>query len=246
LRRGADGLLHGPINKRIWGSFAPRKVMLHWARAEATRRGFPAGTTKQVLILMDGEKCLALTLKKLFPQAVLTLDIRHVEEKLWLVGQAFYPESSQELAAWVEDLRTLLYTQGGTALVEALRERLALVPLHGPGTWKKRRGLSKFIAYVQVRVEMMKYPERLAEDMPIATGVVEGAVRHVIGQRLDCGGMRWVVGKAEAMLRLRCVEVNGLWDHFFEWSQQQWHEHLQRAEAILIRTEKAIPLEEAA
>jgi hypothetical protein len=246
LRRGDDGLLHGPINKRIWGSFAQRKVMLQWARAEATRRGFPADTTKQILILMDGEKCLALTLKRLFPRAVLTLDIRHVEEKLWRVGQAFHPESSRELAAWVEELRTLLYTQGGAALVEALRQRLALVPLHGPGTRNKRRGLTKFIAYAERRQEMMEYPQRLAQDMPVATGVVEGAVRHVIGQRLDCGGMRWVVGKAEAMLRLRCLEINGLWDDFFEWNQERWRNHLQRGKPLLIRTEQAIPLPKAA
>jgi hypothetical protein len=246
LQRGDDGLLHGPINKRVWGSFAQRKVMLQWSRAEASRRGFPADTTKQILILMDGEKCLALTLKQLFPQAVLTLDIRHVEEKLWLVGQAFHPESSRELAAWVEELRTLLYTQGGATLLGALRQRLAVVPVHGPGTRNKRRGLIQLIGYVEGRLEMMEYPKRLAQDMPVATGVVEGAVRHVIGQRLDCGGMRWVVGKAEAMLRLRCLEVNGLWDDFFEWNQQQWCDRLQRGEPLLIRTEEAIPLPEAA
>jgi hypothetical protein len=63
---------------------------------------------------------------------------------------------------------------------------------------------------------------------------------------MDCGGMRWVVGKAEAMLRLRCIEVNGLWDQFFAWNQQQWREQLQRKEPILIRREQAIPLPEAA
>jgi len=246
LRRGDDGLLHGPINKRVWGSFAQRKVMLRWARAEATRRGFAADTTKQILILMDGEKCLAQRLKKLFPQALLTLDIRHVEEKLWRVGIAFHPEGSAELTAWVEELRKLLYTQGGAALVEALRERLALVPMHGPGTRNKRRGLSKFIAYAEARLPMMEYPQRIAGDMPIATGVVEGAVRHVIGQRLDCGAMRWVVGKAEAMLRLRCLEINGLWDDFFEWTQQRWHTRLQRGEPLLIRTEEAIPIRRVA
>jgi hypothetical protein len=55
-----------------------------------------------------------------------------------------------------------------------------------------------------------------------------------------------VVGKAEAMLRLRCIEVNGLWDRFFTWSQQQWREQVQRNERVLIRTEQAIPLPEAA
>jgi hypothetical protein len=246
LRRGSDGLLHGPINKRVWGSFAQRKVMLRWARAEATRRGFPPDTTKRIQVLLDGERCLALGLQKLFPQALLTLDIRHVEEKLWQVGRAFHAEGTTELAEWVKDLRTLLYEQGGPALVQGLRERLDPVPRHGPGTKQKRQGLSKLIAYAEERLDLMAYPQRLAEDMPVATGNVEGAVRHVVGERLDCAGMRWVVGKAEAMLRLRCIEVNGLWDDFFAWSQQQWRAQLQRKESLLIRTEQAIPLPEAA
>jgi|HubBroStandDraft_1064217.scaffolds.fasta_scaffold47332_2 hypothetical protein len=246
LRRGADGLLHGPINKRVWGSFAKRKVMLRWARAEATRRGFHPDTTKRIQVLLDGERCLALGLKKLFPQAQLTLDIRHVEEKLWQAGRAFHAEGSTELAAWVKELRTLLYEQGGPALMQGLRERLEPVPKHGPGTKQKRQGLSELITYAEKRLDLMAYPQRLAEDMPVATGNVEGAVRHVIGQRLDCSGMRWVVGKAEAMLRLRCIEVNGQWDDFFAWCQQHWRAQLQRKKPLLIRTEQAIPLPEAA
>jgi hypothetical protein len=246
LRRSADGLLHGPLNKRVWGSFAKRKVMLRWARAEATRRGFPPDTPKRIQVLVDGERCLALGLKKLFPQALLTLDIRHVEEKLWQAGRAFHAEGSTALAAWVKELRTLLYEQGGTALVQALRERLEPVPKHGPGTKQKRQGLGKVIKYVDKRLDLMAYPQRLAEDMPVATGNVEGAVRHVVGQRLDCSGMRWVVGKAEAMLRLRCIEINGQWDDFFAWCQQHWRAKLQRKKPLLIRAEQAIPLLEAA
>jgi hypothetical protein len=246
LRRGDDGLLHGPINKRVWGSFARRKVMLRWARAEATRRGFPPDTSKRIQVLLDGERCLALGLKKLFPKALLTLDIRHVEEKLWQAGRAFHAQSSTQLAAWVKDLRTLLYEQGGQALVQGLRERLEPVPRHGPGTKQKRQGLGKLISYAEKRLDLMAYPQRLAEDLPVATGNVEGAVRHVVGQRLDCSGMRWVVGKAEAMLRLRCIEVNGLWDAFFEWSQEHWRAQLQRKQTLLIRTEQAIPLPQVA
>ena len=62
---------------------------------------------------------------------------------------------------------------------------------------------------------MMRYATWLKQDLVIATGVIEGAVRYVIGERLDCSGMRWREDKAEAILHLRCIEVNGLWDHFF-------------------------------
>ena len=51
LQRGADGKLHGPINKRTWGSYAPREVMMDWARRQATKRGFSADTDQQVHIV---------------------------------------------------------------------------------------------------------------------------------------------------------------------------------------------------
>jgi hypothetical protein len=58
LKRGDDGRLHGPLNKQVWGSYAPRKVMLAWARRHATKRGFPPGTDKRIHIVLDGETCL--------------------------------------------------------------------------------------------------------------------------------------------------------------------------------------------
>ena len=88
LKRGPDGLLHGPINKKVWASYAPRKVMFAWARRQATRRGFAPGTDKRIHIAVDGEKCLKNGLSELFPEATFTLDIRHVEEKIWKITKA--------------------------------------------------------------------------------------------------------------------------------------------------------------
>ena len=54
LKRGADGRLHGPINKKVYGTFSSRKVALQWARDQATRRGFPPDTDKTVQIILEG------------------------------------------------------------------------------------------------------------------------------------------------------------------------------------------------
>lgn len=58
LKRGEDGKYHGPYNKRIWASYAPRKMMLDWATREAERRGVDPQTATNVHIVIDGEKCL--------------------------------------------------------------------------------------------------------------------------------------------------------------------------------------------
>jgi hypothetical protein len=59
------------------------------------------------------------------------------------------------------------------------------------------------------------------EDLVTASGVMEGAARYVVGERLDNSGMRWIEERAEAVLLLRCIEVNGDWESFMKWSQEQ-------------------------
>jgi hypothetical protein len=220
--------------------------MLRWVRAEATRRGFGPKTRRLIQIVVDGERCLAQRLRRLFRKAILTLDIRHVEERLWKAGGAFHREGSPELAAWVDELRALLYQRGGKALVARLRKLREEVACRGPGTKSKRAALDGLIAYLGPRTKMMRYAKWLKQDLVIATGVIEGAVRYVIGERLDCSGMRWLEAKAEAILHLRCIEVNGLWDHFFDWSYDRWCQQLNNKERVQIRTDKPLELAEAA
>ncbi len=246
LKRGADGKLHGPINKKIWATFAGRKAAALWARAEATKRGFGPDTTKTVQIVLDGAKGLKQNLESLFPKAIFTLDVCHVVEKLWDVGHRFHKEGSAELKAWVEDLKTLLYGGRAAELVERLRAYLRQVPLHGPGTKGQRDTLEKVIGYLEPRLSMLRYQEWLEQDLVIASGQVEGAVRHVVGERLDCSGMRWTQGKAEALLHLRCLELNGDWDRFCAWAHQRHRERLEKRQRVKILTDRPLKLEAAA
>jgi hypothetical protein len=238
LKRGADGRLHGPLNKKIYGTFSARQVALQWARAQATRRGFPAATTKTIQIILDGEICLEQQLRQLFPQAILTLDIRHAQERLWQVGRLLHAEGSPQLAAWVEPLAELLYQGQG----EELLQRLRALDFQGPGSKQKRQVHGKTIAYLHRRVALMKYDEWRAQDLVLASGVVEGAARYVIGERLDNSGMRWVVERAEAVLLLRCIEVNGDWDAFFAWSEKQRRADLREGKVVQIGSQNPTQL----
>ena len=238
LKRGEDGRLHGPINKKIYGTFSSRQVALQWARQQATRRGFPPDTTKTIQIIVDGESCLEQQLRKLFPQAILTLDIRHAQERLWKVGRQIHAEGSEELAAWVEPLQQLLYE----GKVEELLHRLGELQWHGPGSKAKRAVRQKAVNYLQKRQALMRYGEWREKDLVLASGVVEGAARYVIGERLDNSGMRWIVERAEAILLLRCIEVNGDWDAFFDFSEQQRRDKLREGEAVQIRSPRPVQL----
>ncbi len=230
LKRGEEDRLHGPCNKKVYGTFSCRQVALQWARQQASRRGFPPDTTKTIQIIVDGERCLAQQLRKLFPKAILTLDIRHAQERLWKVGRLLHAEGSSELADCVEPWQELLY-QGQ---VEQLLERLRALRFVGPGSKQKRKILERSVAYLSKRVDLMQYGVWREQDLVLASGVVEGAARYVIGERLDQSGMRWIVERAEAVLLLRCIEVNGDWDSFFAFSEQQRLAELREGKAVRI------------
>jgi hypothetical protein len=246
LRRGEDGRLHGPCNKKVFGTFGSRKSAMEWARTQATRRGFPPGTDKTVQIVIDGEICLERRLRRLFRKAILTLDVRHAQEKLWEVGRLFYPEGSAELSCWVEELEELLYKGHVRALLQRLQQELHGVSLRGPGTKEKRKVLKQVMAYLEARVKLMDYGRLRKADLVIASGVVEGAARYVVGERLDNSGMRWIEERAEAMLLLRCIEVNGDWEAFMKWSQDQRTQELERGQIVQIRSKTPTQLPEAA
>jgi hypothetical protein len=246
LRRGEDGRLHGPVNKKVFGTFGARKSALEWARAQATRRGFPPGTAKTVQIVVDGETCLERRLRRLFRGATLTLDVRHAQEKLWEVGRLFHREGGAELACWVEGLEGLLFKGHVRALLSRLEQEMRGVSPRGPGTKERRKVLGQVLGYLEARVKLMDYGRLRKEDLVIASGVVEGAARYVVGERLDNSGMRWIEERAEAVLLLRCIEVNGDWGAFMKWSQERRNQELERGQAVQIRSKTPTQLPEDA
>ena len=122
-----DKIAKGLINKKVWATFAGRKAAAAWARVEATRRGFGPSRNQDVQIVIDGAKGLEENLRKEFAGAIFTLDVRHVEERVWKAGRAFHREGSKELTAWVKERKDLLYNKKPQVLLTWLqgeRERL--------------------------------------------------------------------------------------------------------------------------
>ena len=183
---------------------------------------------------------------RLFRDATLTLDIRHAQEKLWDVGRLFHREGSPELAHWVESLEELLYKGHVRALLGRLEQESRGVSLRGPGTKEKGQVLKQVITYLEARVKLMDYGRLREQDLVIATGVVEGAARYVVGERLDNSGMRWIEARAELVLLLRCIEVNGDWVNSMNWSQERRNQELERGQVVQIRSKTPTQLPEAA
>ena len=224
LRRDGD-LLLGPLNRWHYASFAPKRRAFEVARREAAKRGFAQGSGKTVQIVTDGDNDLAYYAAEYFPQAIVTIDVMHVIEKLWSAGESLHPEGSRELQEWVERQKERLYGGQVLALLNELRQRLAAIPKTGPGNKGKRKRLADALGYLAKREAKLNYHELIAQDLEIGSGMVEGAVKNIIAKRCDHGGMRWIKERAEAILQCRCIDANGDWEAFSNFVHDRMQSH---------------------
>jgi hypothetical protein len=225
LRRSADGQLEGPLNKKVYASYAPKRHAVAIARREANKRGFTPASGKLIQIVTDGDEDLACYITELFPEAKHTVDVYHVTEYLWEAGGCLYKEGSAELTAWVETQKDRLYKGRAAKIVAELDKRLA----HWPrGQREARARLQKIREYLNKRLDKMDYQRLRQQDLEISSGAVEGAVNYVIARRFDCGGMRWIKERAEHLLQLCCIEVNGDWEAFIQFVHDRTQQQAQQ------------------
>jgi len=211
-RNGAR--LEGPINRTQYVSLAPKRHAFRIARREADKRGFAEGSGKLIQIVTDGDDDLATYRREYFSEAIHTIDVWHVIEYLWTAGQCFHNEGTKELERCVHEMKCKLYDGNVAKLLDELQRRLDAIPKTGPGNKGRRERLTGVIRYLSKRIDQMNYRELRRKDLEISTGPMEGAIKHVIGKRCDHGGMRWIKERAEALLQLRCIELNGDWEAF--------------------------------
>jgi hypothetical protein len=225
LREGKDEkgkkILLGPINRKFHGSYASKRRAFEFARREANKRGFAPGCGKRIQIVTDGDEDLAMLSREFFPEAIHTLDVMHVMERIWDAGECLFKEGSPELKAWVKKMEALIYRGKALTVVGELASELERIPKTGPGNKGRRKRLACVRDYLFNRIDQMNYGWLRRQDLELASGNGEGAVKNVIGKRFDNGGMRWIRERAEALLQLRCIELNGDWEAFLRFVHER-------------------------
>lgn len=210
LRRTREGMA-GPIHKRIYATFESHRALFVWLRREADKRGYG---TKRTILLGDGSEHIWRLQQEYFPRAEACLDWYHAMEYLWKAGECFHPEGSSELRVWVGHHARRLRHGSPTRVIGDLRRLRRALPRTGPGTKGKRTRLDQTITYFVNNRRRMIYRRLRDADLDIGSGAVEGAVRNLIGMRLDGPGMRWSRQRSEMVLHLRCILLNGQWSEF--------------------------------
>lgn len=97
--------------------------------------------------------------------------------------------------------------------------------------------------YLNKRVAKMEYKTLRELGLEISSGAVEGAVNCVVAKRFDSGGMRWTKERTEALLQLRCIEVNDDWDLFISYVHDKRSRQANKTQNnFFVKLEEARPL----
>jgi hypothetical protein len=187
------------------------------AFAEAGRRD--PGHQRTWIALADGNKDQIRQIQAQAAARGVTItiicDFIHVLEYLWDAAWCFFPEASPGAGPWVRDRAGAILDGRAADVAAALRAAAA-----GLGK-TKRAAAGKTARYLETKAPCLNYPLALAAGWPISTGVIEGACRHLVKDRMAITGARWGVPTAEAILKLRALQANGDFDEY-------WAYHLQR------------------
>src|SRR5271167_4238280 len=207
-----------PCHKRLWASLPdegskPRSsiaVVFDWVWWEFAQRN--PQLKRPTVCLCDGQEALwqACAEAVLDDDRVDILDLLHVTPRLWSAAKLLYGEKSKEVLPFVRKYVTQVLEGKVESVIRTLRRNAKERGL--PSAKKKK--LSRICSYFHNNRHRMRYDEYLRQGYPIASGVIEGACRHLIKDRMERAGMHWTLTGAQAMLDLRSVWVGGYWQEF--------------------------------
>ena len=209
-----------PQNKHLWATLDGKDAALSRLVEQVQPR--LGRHIEHKIALCDGCPALQMRLAKYFPDFIQILDFIHANEYLWKVANALFGETNDQRFAWMKT-RTRRMLSGKTKRLIAEFRSLAKQPKTSQG---KRTQLLVTANYFERNLPFMHYPSYLSHGWPIASGVIEGACRHLVKDRCELSGMRWSQSGAENLLRLRAVAENNDWDEYHAYRKQQRHSRL--------------------
>ena len=177
-------------------------------------------TKKQGVALVDGEHKLRKLMKKYLPWFLIIIDIYHVTEYLWKGAYVFHREGSSEAEMWMTDKLTKLLSGKVKEVIAECKKSLETV------SGERKIQLGKVITYLENGKNHMRYDIYLQRGYPIGSGVVEGACKNLVKDRMKQCGMRWKVAGAEAVLQMRSIQINGMTGSYWKYHVAQEKQRL--------------------
>lgn len=209
-----------PIGKQVWASIKkPMKTVIEEGFAQALERD--PEKKMQWVVLVDGNKAQINMVKnqarKMGVKVRIIVDFIHVLEYVWKAAIAFYGEGNLETQNWVSE-KMLRILQGESSMMASAMRRAA-TRRGVSGT--QREAVDKCANYLLNQKAYLRYDLYLSKGYPIATGVIEGACRYLVKDRMERTGARWRLEGAEAVLKMRALKTNGDFEDYWQFHQQQ-------------------------
>ncbi len=155
----------------------------------------------------------------------ITIDFIHVLEYVWKAAWCFFAEADPAAETWVQDKAKAILAGKATRVAGAIRRQATTAGLEAA----RRAGADICARYLTNKAPYLDYPTALTNGWPIATGVIEGACRHLVKDRMDITGARWGLPGAEAILKLRAVRSNDDFDDYWRYHLDQEQRRVHRS-----------------
>src|SRR5208283_388163 len=207
-----------PCHKHVWAILPQGQekanssidLVYDWLLSQSLLRN-PKGRQPTVH-LCDGQEALWQARDEYLPDknAVDILDLLHVTPRLWQAAKLFHGERSPLVVPFVRQRVTQVLQGKVETVVRGLRRLAVEQKLNAA----KRKSLARICRYLHKNRHRTRYHEYLANGYPIASGVIEGACRHLVKDRMERAGMHWTIPGAQAMLDVRSVFISGQWEAF--------------------------------
>ncbi len=152
-------------------------------------------------------------------------DFVHVLEYLWKAAWSFHKEGDPAAETWVRRHATAILRGRARTVAGTIRRQATNAGLDPTA----RAGADSAAKYLTNKAPYLDYPTALSNGWPIATGVIEGACRHLVKDRMDITGARWGLPGAEAILKLRAITANGDFDAYWRFHLAQEHQRVHQS-----------------
>lgn len=197
LARRAPAAAFGPL---LLAEAARRGALeiVGWEHAPGAVPGdrLPAlAVLRAVVVLGDGAPWIWKLAAEHFGQRTEIVDWFHAAEHLWNVARALYGVGTPAAAAWAERALDRLWAAGAGPVQDLLAAAQPPDP-EAAEVLRLERG------YFATNAARMDYPAYRAQGLPIGSGAVESAAKHLVQSRMKRAGMRWSERGAQAMLAL--------------------------------------------
>lgn len=175
--------------------------------AEAMRRGLARATT--VSVLGDGAAWIWNIADDKFPKAIQIVDYFHASEHLGDLAKVIHGKNIAIRDLWLDMQRRELWDGDVEVVIEAMR-RIET------DNEDAKEMIRKTVQYFETNRHRMRYAEFRKMGLFVGSGVIEAGCKTIVGQRLKQSGMRWTVRGANAIIALRCCQLSGQWEDYWE------------------------------